>query len=70
MLLALLGEMHYTPISNASDSWYNLPRSKGVAYAAQESWVLNTTIRENILFGSSLDEERYQQGLKHTFMNA
>ncbi|KAF9038074.1 hypothetical protein BJ165DRAFT_1604107 [Panaeolus papilionaceus] len=63
MLLALLGEMHYTPVSNASDSWYNLPRSKGVAYAAQESWVLNTTIRENILFGSSLDEERYQQVL-------
>ncbi|KAH9480783.1 ATP-binding cassette transporter abc4 [Psilocybe cubensis] len=52
------------------DSWYNLPREGGVAYAAQESWVQNQTIRENILFGSSYDEIRYQKvinqcALKH-----
>ena len=41
--MALLGEMHYSP--TASDSWFNLPRENGVAYAAQESWVLNETIK-------------------------
>ncbi|PPR04710.1 hypothetical protein CVT24_011832 [Panaeolus cyanescens] len=66
ILLALLGEMHYQPLDRASESWYNLPRSKGIAYAAQESWVLNTTIRENILFGSPYDEGRYQKG-EHIF---
>lgn len=30
-----------------------------VAYAAQTPWVLNATIRENIVFGSEFDEKRY-----------
>ncbi|KAJ7246793.1 hypothetical protein B0H12DRAFT_753891 [Mycena haematopus] len=61
LLMALLGEMHFTPASPRS--WYNLPRGGGVAYAAQESWVLNETIRDNILFGSPYDEERYKKVL-------
>ncbi|KAF5338427.1 hypothetical protein D9758_012247 [Tetrapyrgos nigripes] len=52
LLMALLSEMHFIPSS--PDSWYNLPRDSGVAYAAQESW-------ENILFGAPFDEERYRK---------
>lgn len=37
------GEMHFNPAG--PDSFMNLPREGGVAYAAQESWVLNDTIR-------------------------
>ncbi|KAI0918391.1 hypothetical protein AcV5_002391 [Taiwanofungus camphoratus] len=59
LLMALLGEMHYIPAG--SDSYVNLPRLGGVAYAAQESWVQNETIKENILFGSPYDEERYNK---------
>ncbi|EKM83611.1 hypothetical protein AGABI1DRAFT_66408 [Agaricus bisporus var. burnettii JB137-S8] len=61
ILMALLGEMHYLP--NGPSSWFNLPRQNGVAYAAQESWVLNETIKENILFGSPYERERYQKVL-------
>ncbi|KAL1726027.1 P-loop containing nucleoside triphosphate hydrolase protein [Schizophyllum commune] len=61
LLLALLGEMKYAPTS--SSSWINLPRDAGVAYAAQESWVQNDTIKENILFGAPFDSERYEQVL-------
>ncbi|KAF7372862.1 ATP-binding cassette transporter [Mycena sanguinolenta] len=61
LLMALLSEMHFIPSSPRS--WYNLPRSGGVAYAAQESWVLNETIRDNILFGAPYDEERYKKVL-------
>ncbi|KAJ6559886.1 P-loop containing nucleoside triphosphate hydrolase protein [Mycena capillaripes] len=61
LLMIRLGEMHFTPASPSS--WYNLPRAGGVAYAAQESWVLNETIRDNILFGSEYDEERYKKVL-------
>ncbi|PIL29356.1 ATP-binding cassette transporter [Ganoderma sinense ZZ0214-1] len=43
LLMALLGEMHYIP--SGPDSFFNLPREGGVAYAAQESWVLNDTIK-------------------------
>ncbi|KAJ7293178.1 hypothetical protein C8J57DRAFT_1703993 [Mycena rebaudengoi] len=59
LLMALLGEMHFVP--SAPSSWYNLPRTKGVSYAAQESWVLNETIKENILFGQKFDAERYKK---------
>ncbi|KDR83044.1 hypothetical protein GALMADRAFT_134555 [Galerina marginata CBS 339.88] len=62
MLMALLGEMHFVP--SGPNSWFNLPREDGVAYAAQESWVQNETIRNNILFGSPYDEERYNKVIK------
>ncbi|KAE9405089.1 P-loop containing nucleoside triphosphate hydrolase protein [Gymnopus androsaceus JB14] len=54
LLMALLSEMHFMP--SGPDSWYNLPREHGVAYAAQESWVQNATIKE-------FDEERYKKVL-------
>ncbi|KAJ6551726.1 multidrug resistance-associated ABC transporter [Mycena capillaripes] len=61
LLMALLGEMHMLPSFPAS--WLNLPRGKGVSYAAQESWVLNDTIKNNILFNAPLDVERYKKVL-------
>ncbi|KAF7368865.1 ATP-binding cassette transporter [Mycena venus] len=61
LLMALLGEMHMIPSSPAS--WFNLPRTKGVSYAAQESWVLNDTIKNNILFNTPMDAERYKKVL-------
>lgn len=59
LLMALLGEMHFLPSS--PQSWYNLPRDSGVAYAAQEYWVQNETIRANIVFGAQFDEARYKK---------
>ncbi|KAI0085657.1 multidrug resistance-associated ABC transporter [Irpex rosettiformis] len=62
MLMALLGEMHYIPLDTTS--LVSLPRDKGIAYHAQESWVLNETIKNNILFGSPFDSERYAKVIK------
>ncbi|KAJ6500769.1 P-loop containing nucleoside triphosphate hydrolase protein [Mycena sanguinolenta] len=59
ILMALLGEMHFLPSSH--DSWFSLPRDAGVAYAAQQSWVQNDTIKANILFGAHFDLERYNK---------
>ncbi|KAJ6578766.1 multidrug resistance-associated ABC transporter [Mycena vulgaris] len=61
LLLSLLGETYFTPSS--PDSWYNLPRDDGVAYAAQESWVQSDTIKANIVFGGEFDSERYRKVL-------
>ena len=49
-------------IRSTNNSWFNLPRDGGVAYAPQEAWIQNDTIRNNILFGSVYDETRYRQG--------
>lgn len=35
-----------------------------VAYAAQVPWILNQTVRDNILFGRPYDEKRYQRVLQ------
>lgn len=32
---------------------------RGVAYVAQTAWMLNATVRDNILFGRPFDAERY-----------
>ncbi|KAL0058896.1 hypothetical protein AAF712_014394 [Marasmius tenuissimus] len=61
LLMALLGEMHCVPV--AKDSYVNLPRDGGVAYAAQESWVQNETIRQNIIFTTPFDPVRYKKVL-------
>jgi ABC-type multidrug transport system fused ATPase/permease subunit len=54
--------MHFIPSSPSS--WFNLPRGSGVAYAAQEAWVQNETIRSNITFGAQeFDENRYAKVL-------
>jgi ABC-type glutathione transport system ATPase component len=60
LLMALLGEMHFEPAGLGSR--VGLPRAGGVAYAAQESWVQNESIRENIVFGAKWDEGRYKKG--------
>ncbi|KAG0022326.1 hypothetical protein BGZ80_000525 [Entomortierella chlamydospora] len=32
-----------------------------IAYVPQQAWILNATLRENILFGKEFDEERYHR---------
>ncbi len=59
--MALLGEMVFQ--ANSSDAYFTLPRSGGVSYVAQESWVFSGTVKENILFGTPFDEQRYNKVL-------
>ncbi len=37
--------------------------TSGVAYAAQQPWILNTTLKENVIFGKELDESKYNRCL-------
>ncbi|KAF7346206.1 hypothetical protein MSAN_01847500 [Mycena sanguinolenta] len=63
ILLALLGEMHFVPAG--PNPWVNLPRQGGVAYASQQPWIENATIKQNIVFDTSIpfDEVRYKRVL-------
>ncbi|KAG8854719.1 hypothetical protein FRB96_007404 [Tulasnella sp. 330] len=51
LLQALIGEMRRTR--------GNTTFSGPVSYLPQTPWILNTTLRENILFGEELDQTRY-----------
>ncbi|KZO89810.1 P-loop containing nucleoside triphosphate hydrolase protein [Calocera viscosa TUFC12733] len=61
LILALLGEMRTQRTD--PDSWIALPKTHGVAYAAQEAWVQNTTIKDNITFLEPYNEQRYRNVL-------
>ncbi len=41
-----------------------------VAYAAQQPWIVNATVRDNVLFGAPYDEERYNKVIQACAMLA
>ncbi len=51
----------YLPDPRFAEYDYETGLINGVAYAAQSAWLLNATIRDNILFGEPYDEARYQR---------
>ncbi|KAI8891917.1 P-loop containing nucleoside triphosphate hydrolase protein, partial [Globomyces pollinis-pini] len=53
LLHALLGEI----IKISGDVQVN----GSVVYAAQTAWIMNQSIRENILFGDEMDEDKYKR---------
>ncbi|RKO89852.1 P-loop containing nucleoside triphosphate hydrolase protein [Blyttiomyces helicus] len=57
LILALLGGKLW-------ESQKYLPTSHAVAYVAQTAWIINATIRDNILFGASYDAKRYQETIE------
>ncbi|KAI4324776.1 hypothetical protein MLD38_030232 [Melastoma candidum] len=56
LLFALLGEISRTR------GMVNLFGS--VAYVAQNSWIQSGTIRDNVLFGKPMDEDKYERAIK------
>ena len=67
LLLALIGEMNLIEgsINYPGDPYPKAPVpgpllfTESVAYCAQQAWLVNDSIEQNILFGSSWDPERY-----------
>ncbi|KFQ48159.1 Canalicular multispecific organic anion transporter 1, partial [Nestor notabilis] len=56
LVSAMLGEMEHIK------GHINIQGS--LAYVPQQAWIQNATLKDNILFGSELDEARYQQVIK------
>ncbi|KIX09516.1 uncharacterized protein Z518_00596 [Rhinocladiella mackenziei CBS 650.93] len=70
LLMALLGEMQllsgkvYIPGGSVRQDLRPDPvtgLTESVAYCAQQAWLINATIKENILFASPYDEDRYHE---------
>ncbi|KAJ3501228.1 hypothetical protein NLJ89_g9435 [Agrocybe chaxingu] len=64
LLMAMLGEMHR--LDKSGERLQESGFHNSFAYAAQESWVLNDTIRHNILFGAPYSATRYAEVLHQT----
>uniref|UniRef100_A0A8C7V1F5 Uncharacterized protein n=1 Tax=Oncorhynchus mykiss TaxID=8022 RepID=A0A8C7V1F5_ONCMY len=41
----------------------NVAASGGIAYVAQQAWIFNDSLRENVLFGKGYDEDKYNSVL-------
>ncbi|GFT87124.1 multidrug resistance-associated protein 1, partial [Nephila pilipes] len=54
---ALLGEMH------ATEGTVRIMKGGRLAYVSQQAWIQNTTLRQNILFVKTMDEETYNSTL-------
>ncbi|WWC87878.1 uncharacterized protein L201_002776 [Kwoniella dendrophila CBS 6074] len=61
LLKALVGELHF---EQKQGSFFHLPREGGVSYAAQESWCMSDSIKDNILFGEPYEHDRYVKTLR------
>ncbi|KXG49698.1 ABC transporter, integral membrane type 1 [Penicillium griseofulvum] len=74
LLMAMLGEMKLLEgrvhLPGGMSSRADLPVDPetglidSVAYCAQEAWLVNDTVKENIIFASPYDERRYRSVLK------
>ncbi|KAJ7035492.1 hypothetical protein C8F04DRAFT_1221175 [Mycena alexandri] len=68
LLLALMGEMTLLPggriIMSKSNTVDEHGNTHGIAYAAQSPWLRHQSIKDNILFDSPLDQERYDAVVK------
>ncbi|OAQ30498.1 hypothetical protein K457DRAFT_31633 [Linnemannia elongata AG-77] len=68
LLLALLGELErieghmYLPRLDYNN--HSNDRGSGIAYVAQTAWLQNGTVRDNILFGKTFNQERYSAVLE------
>ncbi|KNC99219.1 uncharacterized protein SPPG_05475 [Spizellomyces punctatus DAOM BR117] len=56
LLLGLLGEMRHIR--------GGMHVTRPIAYSPQQAWLLNATLRDNILFGSPFDKSRYNAVIK------
>lgn len=55
LLLAALGQLKLTR--------GHISREGSCAYVSQQAWIVNATFKENILFGSEFDANRYYHAL-------
>lgn len=58
LIQGLLGD-----IQSSEDTSISMASGGTLSYAAQTSFILSTTVRENILFGSEYDADRYEKVL-------
>ncbi|XP_077585449.1 ATP-binding cassette sub-family C member 2 [Stigmatopora nigra] len=56
LMSAILGEMHSTK------GFVNIKGS--LAFVPQQAWIQNATLRDNIMFGSPLEEKRFQKVIR------
>ena len=61
LISAILGEMHLVKNELGELGEVNISEEQTVCYVAQQAWIQNKSLRENILFGKSFNREKYEE---------
>ena len=71
LISALLGDMHQCDGPDGAPGIGGAPNIRGtVAYVAQVAWVQSLSLKDNVLFGRTMDEARYREALDVACMEA
>lgn len=65
MFYSLLGEMKYHD--------FNMPQvtiNGETAYISQRPWIINETLKKNVLFGLPFDEQKYREAVKYSCLES
>jgi len=65
-LLSLTGEMKVP----AENSLPEIIVNGGMSHIPQQAWILNTTVKKNILFGNEFDAKKYQDAIKYSCLQS
>lgn len=60
---AILNYLDFIPNTNNGNKIYNVVNGT-ISYASQNPWILNGTVRDNIIFYNELNIERYKKVLE------
>ena len=58
---ALIGDMKFD-----EDRKPELNILGGVCYVPQKPWIMNGTVKDNIIFNADFDEKKYQEAIKYS----
>ena len=61
LISAILGEMHLVENDLGELGQVNISEEQTVCYVAQQAWIQNKSLRENILFGKSFNRGKYDK---------
>jgi ATP-binding cassette subfamily C (CFTR/MRP) protein 1 len=64
LLYGLLGQLMILPGEDLNKKDAIIDIRGSIAYCAQLPWIMNATVKENVLFGHRYDEEFYQKALE------
>ena len=71
LISALLGDMHQCDGPDGAPGIGGAPNIRGtVAYVAQVAWVQSLSLKDNVLFGRTMDEAQYREALDVACMEA
>ncbi|RZK11514.1 MAG: ATP-binding cassette domain-containing protein, partial [Flavobacterium sp.] len=64
-LYSLIGEMKYDNLNAPA-----VELNGDISYVTQQSWIINATVKDNIIFGNEFNAKKYQDTIKYSCLQS